>query len=94
MLDAIDGLNAFQHVLNGGMEGILSRFQGQALMAHILKRHDFRHDFLLGELFPWDGLVLEVIGTVNTAVDAVVGQVKGRKHDNPVPVEPFLDLCR
>ena len=61
-------------------------------MTHILKGNHFPADLILGELLPWDMLVLRVIRTVGAAVDAVVGQVQWREHDDTVSVEILLDL--
>ena len=36
--------------------------------------------------------VLHVVRAVGTAVDAVVGQIQRREHDDPVAVEVLLDL--
>ncbi len=37
-------------------------------------------------------LIFRVIGTVNTSVDAVIGQIQRSKHYNPVSVKFLLDL--
>ena len=94
MLDAVDGLDAFQNVLDGVVDGVLAGLQGQALVAHVLQGDDFGPDFLLGEFFPRDVLVLMMVGAVDAAVHAVVGKVEGREEDDAVAVEVFFDLLR
>ena len=88
----VDGLDALQNVLDGVVLGILTRLNGQALMAHILEGNDLGAHLLLGQLLAGDLLVLQVVGAVDTAVDAVVGEVQGGEHDDAVAVEGQLDL--
>ena len=92
VVDGIDGLDGLQHIFDGVVNGILAQLQGKALVTHVLQGDDLGADLLLGQLFSGDTLVLQVVGAVQTAVDAVVGQVQGRKHDDPVAVEVLLDL--
>ena len=87
-------MDALQDIFNGIVHRVLPGFDGQALVPHILECHDFRTDFLLGELFPGDVFVDPVIGTVDAAVDTVVGQVEGGEEDDAVAVEGVLDLRR
>ena len=94
MLDAVDGLDAFQNVLDGIVDGVFAGLQGQALMSHVLQGDDFGPDFLLGELFPRDVLVFEVVGAVDAAVHAIVGKVKRCEEDDAVAVKVFFDLLR
>ena len=74
------------------MDGILSCFQSKTLVALILKSDNFRADFLLGQLFAGDVLVDGMVGTVSTAVYAIVGKVQRRKHYNTVAVKILFDL--
>ena len=92
VLDGVDGVDAVQHILNGAVDGVLAGLDGQALVAHVLQGDDLFLHFLLGQLFPGDVLVLLVVGTVQTAVDAVVRQVQRREDDNAVAVEILFDL--
>ena len=92
MLDGVDGLDGLQNVLQRIIPGILAAFQRQTLVAHILQGDDLGPDFLLGQLLAGDVLVLTVVGAVGAAVDAVIAQVQGRKHDDTVAVEILLDL--
>ena len=92
MLDAVYGLNALQNILNGIVDGVFARLQRQPLVSHVLKRDNFAPDILLGQLFAGDVLVFVVIGTVGAAVDAVIGEVKRRKHHDAVAVKALLDL--
>ena len=85
-------MDAVQHVLDGAVHRVLAGLDGQALVAHVLQGDDLFLHFLLGQLFPGDVLVLLVVGTVQTAVDAVVGQVQRREDDNAVAVEILFDL--
>ena len=92
MLNAVNGLNAFQHILNGIVDRILTGFQSQPLVAHILQSRNLPHDLLLSQLFPGDVLVFQMVGAVQTAVDAVVGQVEGCKHHDTAAVKFPLDF--
>ena len=92
VLHAVNGFQTFQDVLDGVVHGVLTGFDGQALVAHILKRDDLLPDLVLRQLFPGDVLVLEVIGTVDAPVHAVVGQIQGREDHDAVAIEGQLDL--
>ena len=94
IVNGVDRVDALQNIFDGIVHRIFPGFNGQALVSHVLESHDFRTDFLLGELFPGDMLVHSVIGTVDAAVDTVVGQVEGGKEDDAVAVEGVLDLRR
>ena len=94
MLYTVNGVNGLQHVFNGIVHRVLPCFQGQALMSHILQRHNLPADFILCQLLPWDMLVLGVVGTVHTPVDAVIGQVQRRKQHDAVSVEILFNLLR
>ena len=94
IVNGVDRMDALQDIFNGIVHRVLPGFDGQALVPHILECHDFRTDFLLGELFPGDVFVDPVIGTVDAAVDTVVGQVEGGEEDNAVAIEGVLDLRR
>ena len=85
-------MDAFEDVLDRIVHRILAGFDGQALVAHILQRAHFRSDLFLGQFLAGDVLVLGVVWAVNAAIDAVVGQVQRREHDDAVAVEVLLDL--
>ena len=88
----VDGVDAFEDVLDRIVHRILASFDGQALVAHILQRAHLRSDLFLGQLLAGDVLVLGVVWAVNAAIDAVVGQIQRREHDDAVAVEVLLDL--
>ena len=92
MFDSVNGVDGFQHVLDGAVNRVLAGLQGQALVPHILEGHHLTANLLLGQLFSGYVFVLGVVGTVNAAVDAVVGQIQGREHHDSVAVEILLDL--
>ena len=94
MLDAVDGLDALEDVLYWVVDGVFAGLQGEALVSHVLQSGDFLYDFFLGEFFPRDVLVLEVVRAVNAAVHAVVGKIKGSEQDDAVAVEILFDLLR
>ena len=94
MLDAVNGLDALEDVLYWVVDGVFAGLQGEALMSHVLQSGDFLYDLFLGEFFPRDVLVLEVVRAVNAAVHAVVGKIKGSEQDDAVAVEIFFDLLR
>ena len=89
---AVNRLDAVQNVFNRVVHRVLARFDGKALMAHVLQGDDLRFDLLLGQLFAGDVLILHVVRTVNTAVNAIIGQVKRGENDNAVAVKGQLDL--
>ncbi len=94
VLDRIDGVDTLEDVLDRVHHRILAALDGKALVTHILQRDDLRLDLLLRQLFARNGLVLHVIRTVQTAVDAVVREVQRREDDDTVAVEGELDLLR
>ncbi len=91
-MHAVDGVDAIEDVLNGVVHRVLAGLDGQPLVAHVLQRDDLGPHLLLRQLAPGDVLVFQVIGTVQAAVDAVVGQVQRREHHDAVAVEGQLDL--
>ena len=92
VVDAVDGVDAVEDVLDGVVDRVLARFHGQTLVAHILQGDD-----LAGRLSSWVSflrvmcLFFSVIGAVDAAVDAVIGQIQRREHDDAVAVELVLD---
>ena len=92
VLDGVDGADALQDVLDGVVDRVLAGLDGQALVAHVLQGDDLAPHVLLAELDAGDVLVLAVVGTVDAAVDAVVGEVERREHHDAVAVEGELDL--
>ena len=61
-------------------------------MTHVLKGDHLPADLLLGQLLSGNVFVLRVVGTVNAAVDTVIGQIQRREHHDSVAVEILLDL--
>ena len=92
VLDAVDGLDALQDVLDGIFARVLTGFDGEPLVSHILQSDDLFADLFLGQLLARDGFVLSVVRTVDTAVHAVVGEIEWREHDDAVAVEMLLDF--
>ena len=88
----IDGLHRLKDVLDGVVPGILPRFNGQPLVAHVLQGHHLRANLLLSQLAPRNLAVLGVIGAIQAAVDTVIGQVERGKQHNPVSVIGLLNL--
>ena len=91
MFDGVDRFDAFQHVLDGIVDRVFPHFQCQTLVTHVLKGDHFRADLLLRQFFTGDVLILIMIGTVQAAVDAIVGEVQRREHDDPVAVDLLFD---
>ena len=79
VLNVINGVNGFQNVFNGVVQGVFSSLQSQPFVSHILQRNDFSFDFLLRQFFSADMLVFRMIRAVNAAVHAVVGKIKRSK---------------
>ena len=92
VLDGIDGVDALEDVLDGVVHRVFAGFDGQPLVAHVLQGDDFVSHFLLRQLLARYVAVLPVVGAVDAAVDAVVGQIQRREHDDAVAVELLLDL--
>ena len=61
-------------------------------MPHILQGGDLPDNFFLGQLFSGDMLVFQVVRAVYTAVDAVIGKIQRREHDDAVSVKIFFYL--
>ena len=92
MMYAVDGVDALEDVLDRVVDRVLAALDGKALVAHVLQGYYLLAHLILSQLLARDGLVLEVIGAVDAAVDAVVGQVQRREDDDAVAVEGELDL--
>ena len=73
VMNAVNGVDAFQHVFNGIVHRILASLQRQTLVAHILQGDDLPADLVLGQLLSGDVLIFQMIRTVHAAVDAIVG---------------------
>ena len=74
------------------MYRVFSGFQCKTFVSHILKGDDFIADFLLGQLLPGNVFIFCMVWAVGTAIDAVVGEIEGREHDNPVAVETVFNF--
>ena len=92
MLNPVNGFNTFQYILNGVIDRIFTGFDREALMTHVLQRDDLAAHLILRQFLAGDVLVFVMIRTVNTAVNAIVGKVQRRKHNNTVSVKCLLDL--
>ena len=92
MVNGIYGFNTFQNVFDWVVDRVLSGFQGKTFVSHILQGDDLFFDFFLGQFFSCDMLVLMVVRTVDTAVDAVIGKIQRCEHDDTVAVKVFLNL--
>ena len=92
VMNGIDGVDALQDVFDRIVFGILTGFNGQTLVSHILQGDHLRPHLLLGQLFTRDVLVFEMIGTIHTAVDTVIGQIQRRKNNDTVAIKALLDL--
>ena len=86
VLDAVNGLDAFQHVLDRIVHRVLAGLQRETLMSHVLERDDFAADFLLRQLLAANVLVLRVIRAIDAAVDAVIRQIQRREQHDALPV--------
>ena len=93
VLDGIDGPDAFQHILDGAVHRVFAGFQCQTLVAHILQSDNLFANLFLGQLAAGNVLILVMIGTVETSVDTVVGQIQGGKNHDAVAVKGVLDFC-
>ena len=94
MLDTVNRINTFQNILDGVVDGIFSCFNGKPFVSHVLQCDHFLTHLFLCQLFPRYVLILQMVRAVQTTVDAVIGQIQGRKHYNAVPVKCQLDLLR
>jgi hypothetical protein len=73
-LQAVDGLDAFQDVVDGAVDRILAEFQGQPLVPEAFQHPHLLGQFRLGELAPGH-LVIAVVAAIGATVDTVVGEV-------------------
>ena len=94
VFDAINRLDALQHIFYRVIHRIFPGFQRQPLMPHILEGDDFPRDLFLRQLFARNVLVSLVIRAVNATVDAVIGEIQRRKHHDPVAVKLLFDFPR
>ena len=92
VVDVIDGVDALQNVGDRSVQRIFACLNGEPFVSHVLQSGDFPDNVLLGQLFPGNMLVLGMIRTICTSVDAVVGQIQRRKDDDAAAVEVQLDL--
>ena len=76
------------------MDWVLPCFQGKPFMAHILQRHYLFHNLFLGQLFPGNMLVFQMVRAIFASIDAVIRQVQRGEHYNPVPIKIFFNLLR
>ena len=86
VLDAVDGVNALENILDRIVHGVLARLDRETLVSHILKRDNLCLDLLLRELLTRDVLVLHMVRTVDASVYAVVREIEGREHNYSVAV--------
>ena len=92
VVNAVNGSDAVEDVLDRVVHGVLARLDGKALVPHVLERRHLGGDLRLRQLFARNVLVFQMVGAVDAAVDAVVGEVERRKQHDAVAVERELDL--
>ena len=92
MFDGIDRVNGFQNVFKRIVHRVLAGLQREPLVAHVLQGNDLGADLILRELLAGNVAVLRMIGAIQAAVDAVVGEIERRKEHNAVAVKILLDL--
>ena len=92
VLDGVDRLHALEYVLDGAHDGILPRFDGEALVTHVLQGDDLLANLVLGELAASYVTVLGVVGAIQASVDAVVREIERGKEHDAVAVVGKLDL--
>ena len=63
-------------------------------MSHVLKCQNLGANLVLCQLLSGDMLIFCMIRTVNTAIDAIIGQIERRKNDNAVAIKCQLDFLR
>ena len=93
MFDGVDSIDTFENVLDRIVYRVLARLDGKTLVTHILKSNDLLTNLILSKLLSGNLLVLHMIGTVYTLINAVIGKVKRSKHNYSVAVEGFLYLA-
>jgi hypothetical protein len=89
---AVDGVYALEDILYWVDEGVFAGLKGEALVAHILERNNLGAYLFLRQFLAVDSFVLGVIGAIDTAVDAVVGEIERRKHYYAVAIETVFYL--
>lgn len=68
VVDAVDGLDALQDVVDQAVDQILTRLNGKALVANILQRDHLCSDLYLHQLLERDVPALPVIGAVRLII--------------------------
>ena len=92
VLYAVDGTDALKDILNGVLQRMFTCLKGEALVSHILQGNHLGTDFVLGQFLATYALVLCVIRAIDTAIDAVVGEIQRREHNYAVAIEAVLYL--
>ena len=94
MFDAVDGVDRFEDVFDRIVFGVLARFEQKTFMPQVLQRDHFTANFVLRELLADDVFVFGVVRAVNATVDAMIGEVEGRKEHDTLAVDVLLYLDR
>ena len=92
MFNGVNRLNALQNIFDRIVHRVFTRFQRQTLVTHILQSNYFRSNLFLCKLLASNMLVLHMIRTVGATVDAVVGKIQRREHNDTVAVKIQLNL--
>ena len=73
---------------------MLASLQRQTLVAHILQGDNLAAYLLLRELTARYGSILSVVGAIYAAINAVVREIEGRKHNYAVAIDALLEASR
>ena len=92
MFNIINSVYGFQHIFNRIVYRILSQFNGQALVAHILQGNNFLANLILSQLLTANMLILGMVRAIQTAVDAIIGKIQWGKQYNTIAVVILLNL--
>ena len=73
MMNAVDGADRFQYVVDGVTHRVFAGFKCQTFVSHILQGNHFPAYFFLSQFFAGDSFVFEMIRTIYTTVDTIIG---------------------
>ena len=95
MVYAVNGTDRFQYIFDGVTARVLTGFQCQPFMSHVLQCNHLPAYLLLRQLLAGNGTVLGVVRAIDTAVYTIIGKIQRSEHDNAVAIKfPFDFLCQ
>ena len=93
VMDAVNGADGLQDIVDRVVSRVLSGFQGKAFMPHVLQGDNLAAYLLLREFLAGNGTVLGMIRAIDATVHAIVGKIKRGKHHDAVTIEFLFDFA-